>query len=118
MDWLTITQQLGFPVAATFALAWVLLRITVFFGDKIYLPLQEKHFLLVAKLENSLDIVSKTQTELAGHFGKMAAIQEKFEEKLTDISDNQLKIVEVLAKLGNSIEELENRLSQVEKGKV
>lgn len=93
MDWVSLFQQLGFPVAATLCLGFVLMKVTIFFGEKIYLPLQEKHFSLVKKLESSLDTVNNAQMDLVL---------------------NQKQIVLLIEKLTNKINELENRLDKAE----
>lgn len=93
MDWIQVFQQLGFPVAATLCLGFVLMKVTIFFGEKIYLPLQEKHFSLVRKLESSLDTVNNAQMDLVL---------------------NQKQIVVLIEKLTNKIDELENRLDKAE----
>lgn len=93
MDWVSIFQQLGFPVAATLCLGYVLMRVTIFFGEKIYLPLQEKHFELVKKLELSLDIINAAQKDLVA---------------------SQKNIVDLISKLSNTVDELENRIKSVE----
>jgi peptidoglycan hydrolase CwlO-like protein len=114
MEWPEIFQQLGFPVAATVCLGYVLMKVTIFFGEKIYIPLQDKHYALVAKLESSLDTVNNCQMDLVINMTKLAASLADMQSKLGDISDNQAKVVELIAKLSNSITELENRINKVE----
>lgn len=115
MDWITVIQQLGFPVAATIALAWCILKITIFFGEKIYIPLQEKHFTLVNKLESSLDTVNNSQLDLVNAMNKLLNSIIKMEDKVTEVSDVQLKIVELIDKLSNNVDELEQRVKSVER---
>lgn len=114
MDVVTIIQQLGFPIAATVALAYCILKITIFFGEKIYLPLQEKHFVLVNKLESSLDTVNNAQMDLVNNMSKLVGLLARVDEKLTQFSDNQIKMAELIDKLSTNIDELEQRLHKVE----
>jgi hypothetical protein len=93
MDWIQVFQQLGFPVAATISLGYVLMKVTIFFGERIYIPLQEKHFSLVQKLESSLDTVNTAQIDLV---------------------QSQRKILELIQLLSNNLKDLENRLNSVE----
>lgn len=109
MDWSQIFQQLGFPVAATLCLGYVLMKVTIFFGEKIYIPLQEKHYSLVSKLESSLDTINKCQMDLVANMAKLVVSFGDMQNKISNLSDNQLRVVEL-------IKELENRLNQVEKG--
>lgn len=114
MDWLTVVQQLGFPIAATCALAYAVLKITIFFGEKIYLPLQEKHFTLVYKLESSLDTVNNAQLDLVNNMNKLVVSITQLESKMSAVSENLLKTVELINKLSINIDELENRIKSVE----
>lgn len=93
MDWIQVFQQLGFPVAATISLGYVLMKVTIFFGERIYIPLQEKHFSLVQKLESSLDTVNTAQIDLV---------------------QSQRKILELIQVLSNNLKDLEIRLNSVE----
>ena len=93
MDWIQVFQQLGFPVAATISLGYVLMKVTIFFAEKIYIPLQEKHFSLVQKLESSLDNLNTAQIDLV---------------------QSQRKILELIQVLSNNLKDLEIRLNSVE----
>ena len=114
MDWITVFQQLGFPVAATISLGYCILKITIFFGEKIYLPLQDKHFLLVNKLETSLDTVNTAQLALVQNMNKLVTSINQLETKMSAVSENLLKTVELINKLSENIDELESRIKSVE----
>lgn len=84
--WIETVRSLGFPIASTFALSFVVYLIAKFFAERIYIPLQDKHFRLVEKLEISLE--------------KTAA--------------NNEKIVTCLDHIERRFEELESRIILIE----
>lgn len=114
MDWMIIVQQLGFPIAATFALAYCVYAIATFFAEKIYMPMQNKHFKLVDKLESSLDTINNCQLDLVSNMGRLVQSITTLEHKVTKIDGNQLKITELIDKLSQNLDELEQRLKSVE----
>jgi hypothetical protein len=75
--WIETIKSLGFPISSTFALSAVVYLIARFFADKIYIPLQEKHFKLVEKLEANLDRTAANNEKIVS---LLDHIERRFEE--------------------------------------
>lgn len=86
MDWHNLIQTVGFPIVSTVGLAVVVYKIANIFYFDVYAPQQKKHFDLVDKLEKSLD----------------------------RICDSQDKVVTLIDKVMDKLEEHEHRISKIE----
>lgn len=107
MDWQALIQGVGFPIAATCALAFVVYRIGTYFVERVYEPTQQRHDKLVAKLESSLDSMQNAQFDLVQQLTRLVT-------SVASIEARQTKTVEVLDKLCQNVDELEQRIKQVE----
>lgn len=107
MDWQSLIQGVGFPIAATCALAFVVYKIGTYFVEKVYEPTQARHDKLVTKLESTLDSMQNAQFDLVQQLTRLVT-------SVASIEARQTKTVEVLDKLCQNVDELEQRIKQVE----
>jgi hypothetical protein len=89
MDWMHLIQNVAFPVVSTVALAVVVYKIANIFYQEVYRPQQQKHFELVAKLEISLDKLVQSQDRLVLMIDK---VMDKLDEHESRISRIEQKV--------------------------
>lgn len=74
MDTVTIVRDLGLPVALLLGLFWGLYQGTCWFGQKVVIPLQERHLLFLDKLEKAMEQIADTQSKLAHEIERLSQI--------------------------------------------
>jgi hypothetical protein len=85
MDWMHLIQNVAFPVVSTVALAVVVYKIANIFYQEVYRPQQTKHLELVAKLEISLDKLVESQDRLVLMIDKVMDKLEEHEHRISSI---------------------------------
>lgn len=85
MDWLTLIQQVAFPIVATCALSVVVYKIAYLFYFDVYVPQNKKHYELVDKLEKSLDRICESQDKVVTLIDKVMDKLEEHEERISKI---------------------------------
>ena len=85
MDWLTLVQQVAFPIVATCALSVVVYKIAFIFYTDVYAPQQKRHLELVDKLEKALDRLCESQEQVVVLIEKVMNKLEDHEERLSKI---------------------------------
>lgn len=63
VDWLTIIEKLGLPVAALVGLSYGVFQTLKWFGNNIVMPLHQRHLLFLDRLEGSIDKICSTQAD-------------------------------------------------------
>ena len=90
MDWLTLIQQVAFPIVSTVALAVVVYKIAYVFYFDVYAPQQKKHYELVDKLEKSLDRIVESQDKVVELIDR---VMDKLDEHDSRISKLEQKVI-------------------------
>jgi hypothetical protein len=85
MDWHNLIQTVGFPIVSTVALAVVVYRIANIFYFDVYAPQQKKHYDLVDKLEKSLDRICDSQDKVVTLIDRVMDKLEEHEERISKI---------------------------------
>jgi len=85
MDWHNLIQTVGFPIVSTVALAVVVYKIANIFYFEIYAPQQKKHYDLVDKLEKSLDRICDSQDKVVTLIDRVMDKLEEHEERISRI---------------------------------
>jgi len=85
MDWHNLIQTVGFPIVSTVALAVVVYKIANIFYIDVYAPQQKKHYDLVDKLEKSLDRICDSQDKVVTLIDRVMDKLEEHEERISKI---------------------------------
>lgn len=85
MDWHNLIQTVGFPIVSTVALAVVVYKIANIFYFDVYAPQQKKHYELVDKLEKSLDRICDSQDKVVTLIDRVMDKLEEHEERISRI---------------------------------
>jgi hypothetical protein len=85
MDWHNLIQTVGFPIVSTVALAVVVYKIANIFYFDVYAPQQKKHYDLVDKLEKSLDRICDSQDKVVTLIDRVMDKLEEHEERISKI---------------------------------
>lgn len=72
LDWVTILDKLGLPVAALVGLSYGIFHTLKWFGNNIVMPLHQRHLLFLDRLENSIDKICTTQIDQNSQIIKLA----------------------------------------------
>lgn len=71
MEWVQVVKDLGIPVALLIAIGWGLWSGGVWFGTKVIIPLQERHFLFLSKLEQAINQITEYQIHLSSELERL-----------------------------------------------
>jgi hypothetical protein len=85
MDWHNLIQTVGFPIVSTVALAVVVYKIANIFYFDVSAPQQKKHYDLVDKLEKSLDRICDSQDKVVTLIDRVMDKLEEHEERISKI---------------------------------
>lgn len=64
MEFVSIVKDLGIPVALLCGIGWGLWHGISWFGTRVIIPIQERHFIFLTKLEAAINQISEYQLKL------------------------------------------------------
>ena len=81
MDVIQVAQMFGVPVAVAAAMGLAIWRVGIFVGNKIAIPLVERHVAFIDKLERTMDHTAQTMEaindKLADHGDRLERIEQQ-----------------------------------------
>ena len=85
MDWLAITERLGFPAFMAIGLLYIISKASILFINDVVKPLKETHINFVNSLKIQLEQLTSSQTNLVNTLNTISKTISALEERLEEL---------------------------------